>query len=78
MTKEQLEHVLVPLHEKLSDAEKKEILVKYNVTPLEMPKIRADDPAIRHLDVKRGDMIRIKRKSATAGTSYFYRVVINA
>jgi DNA-directed RNA polymerase subunit H len=77
MTKEKMEHTLVPVHEKLSESDKKEILTKYNVTPLEMPKIRADDPAIRHLDTKRGDMIRITRKSPTAGTTYFYRVVIN-
>ena len=78
MTKEQMEHVLVPLHEKISDSEKKELLLKYNVTLLEMPKIKADDPSIRHLDVKRGDMIRITRKSRTAGSTYFYRVVVNA
>ena len=78
MTKEQLEHELVPKHEKLTDSEKKQLLEQYNVTTLEMPKIRLDDPAIRHLDAKRGDMIRITRKSKTAGTTYFYRVVINA
>lgn len=66
------------MHEKLPDSVKKELLEQYNVTMLEMPKISIDDPAIRHLDAKRGDMIKITRNSKTAGTTYFYRVVINA
>ena len=32
MTKEAMEHTLVPRHEKMSESEKKELLQKYNVT----------------------------------------------
>ncbi len=76
---EPIEHVLVPIHEKLTDEEREAFLKEYGITSLaELPKIRKDDPAIRHLQVKRGDIIRIRRKSPTAGETIFYRVVVNA
>ena len=73
-----MEHELIPVHEKISAEEKDTLLRRYNVSLLEMPKIKSDDPAIEHLNVKRGDVIRILRKSRTAGTAVFYRVVVNA
>jgi DNA-directed RNA polymerase subunit H len=70
-------HVLVLKHIKLSEKEKKEILKKYNATEKEFPKIKKNDPAIKNLDVKEGDMIEIKRKVLTTGEEYsYYRVVI--
>jgi DNA-directed RNA polymerase subunit H len=41
-----------------------------------MPKIRSNDAAIKGLEAKKGDMIKVIRKTKTAGTSEFYRVVI--
>lgn len=71
------DHILVPRHEKLSEEEKKKVLEKLNVNLAQMPKIFANDPAIRELEAKAGDLIRITRKSPTALESIFYRVVVN-
>jgi DNA-directed RNA polymerase subunit H (RpoH/RPB5) len=70
------EHVLVPEHFKLSDKEAKDVLKKYNVTFKEMPKILITDPAIQHLNPAESDIIKIERKSRTAGKMTFYRAVI--
>ncbi len=70
-------HILVPKHTKLSDKEKKEVLESYNVTLDDLPRIRISDPAIKHLHPKVGDMIKVLRKSPTAGESVFYRGVID-
>ena len=70
-------HVLIPEHLKLSEKEKKELLEKYNITLQELPKILKDDPAIASLNAKPGDVIKITRKSVTAGEAIFYRGVIN-
>ncbi len=70
-------HVLVPVHKKLNDSEKKKILEKYNITFKELPNISINDPMIYDLNVKEGDVIKIIRKSPTAGEIVFYRGVIN-
>jgi DNA-directed RNA polymerase subunit H len=69
--------VLAQKHSKLSEKEKKELLAKYNATIRDLPKIFLDDPSIQHLNIKTGDVIKITRKSQTAGTTNFYRGVIN-
>ncbi len=74
---EELKHVLVPKHTKLSEKEKEELFKKYNITIRELPKILISDPAIRHLNPKENDVIKIERNSITAGKSVFYRGVIN-
>ncbi len=70
-------HILIPKHIKLNDKEKKELLEKYNISLKELPKILKDDPAITNLKVKPGDVIKIIRKSPTAGEAVFYRGVTN-
>ncbi len=70
-------HLLVPEHLKLNDKEKKELLEKYHISLKELPKIGKKDPAIAHLTVKDGDVIKVVRKSPTAGEAIFYRGVIN-
>ena len=72
-----IEHDLVPVHEKISEKEKKELFEYHNVTMKELPKILKNDPAIRHLDVEENDVIKITRISSTAGKTFFYRGVIN-
>ena len=69
-------HTLVPKHELVTDTERKELYEYYAAKPGDFPKILITDPAIRHLAVKEGDVIRITRDSATAGSAIFYRVVI--
>jgi DNA-directed RNA polymerase subunit H len=68
-------HVLVPQHELCSEEEKRQIFERYKVQPYQLPRITAQDPAIRHLGVKIGDLIRITRRSETAGEAVFYRIV---
>ena len=70
-------HILTPKHIKLSEKEKAQLMEKYNVTSKELPKIIRTDAAIRELDPKPSDIIKIIRKSPTAGESTFYRVVID-
>ena len=70
-------HILVPQHTKISEKEKKEVFEKYSVSLKQLPKILIDDPAIEKLNVKAGDIIKITRKSPTAGEAIFYRGVTN-
>jgi DNA-directed RNA polymerase subunit H (RpoH/RPB5) len=70
-------HVLVPKHVKLSDKEKKDLFEKYVADLRDLPRIYKDDPALSSLDVKEGDVIRISRRSMTAGEALFYRRVVN-
>lgn len=71
------QHRLVPLHIKLSEEEKQQILDSKGLEFLQLPKILKNDPAITHLEAKEGDVIKIERKSHTVGTAVYYRVVIN-
>lgn len=70
-------HVLVPKHTKLSQKDKNALFKKYNITLNQLPKILSSDPAIAGMDVKEGDVIKIKRASPTAETATFYRGVVN-
>lgn len=72
-----IKHILVPKHEKLTKEMEKELLTKLKIQKQDLPRIRKEDPALRGFNIKVGDIIRIERKSPTAGVSYFYRVVSN-
>ena len=51
--------------------------IAYMRIVMELPKIKKDDLAIAHLGAKQGDVIKIIRKSSTAGEVFFYRGVVN-
>ena len=70
------EHSLVPKHTVLGNEEVANLLKKFNITVNQLPKISTKDAAVKLLDAKHGDVIKIIRKSDTAGTSEFYRVVV--
>ncbi len=70
-------HILTPKHMKLGEREKAQLFEKYHVTSKELPKILKTDSAIKELDAKPGDIIKIVRKSQTAGEAFFYRVVMD-
>jgi DNA-directed RNA polymerase subunit H len=70
------DHIYVPKHEIITKKEAEEVLKKFNCKPTEMPLIFSNDPAIIGLGVKPGDMIKITRKSPTAGESIYYRYVV--
>jgi DNA-directed RNA polymerase subunit H len=71
-----LNHELVPKHLILNQEERKEVLDKYKIKPENLPKILLSDPAVKAAKAKEGDIIKLIRKSRTAGTSIYYRVVI--
>ncbi len=66
----------MPKHEILDKDEVEQILEEYQVTKNELPRIQKDDPAIKELGPQVGDVIKITRDSPSAGTSFYYRVVI--
>lgn len=68
-------HVLVPKHAKVGEKELKEVLDKFGIEVENLPRIFLKDPALESLDVKEGDVVKIIRKSATAGEAVFYRRV---
>lgn len=70
------EHSLVPKHEILTEEEKKQLLTQYKVQPYQLPQIKASDPAVKAIGAKPGDILRIIRKSPTAGEHSAYRYVV--
>ncbi|MFQ5888086.1 MAG: DNA-directed RNA polymerase subunit H, partial [Candidatus Hydrothermarchaeales archaeon] len=71
-----LDHVLVPEHEILSDKEAEKLLEKHNISKGQLPKILITDPVIKKLKAKVGDVVKITRKSQTAGKTVVYKVVV--
>ncbi len=71
-------HTYVPKHEIMTKKDSLEVLEKYHCKTTELPLILVNDPAIMRLGVKPGDMIKITRKSASAGESLYYRYVVEA
>jgi DNA-directed RNA polymerase subunit H len=70
------EHALVPKHEILSVEEKSQLLAQYKVQPYQMPQVKSTDPAVKAIGAKPGDVLRIIRKSSTAGEHIAYRYVV--
>ena len=69
-------HIYQPKHEIRPRKDAEEILKKYNTKPSQLPYIMISDKAIEDLDVRPGDIIKITRKSPTAGESVYYRFVV--
>ena len=70
-------HVLIPQHIKLSEKEKKQVFEAYHISVNELPRISIKDPALASISVKAGDVIKITRESPTAGTTFYYRAIVN-
>jgi DNA-directed RNA polymerase subunit H len=70
------EHALVPFHEILSEKEKNQLLAQFKVKPYQMPQIKSGDPAVKVIGAKPGDILKITRKSSTAGEHVTYRYVV--
>ena len=69
-------HIYQPKHEILPRKEAEEMMKKYNAKPSQLPYIMSSDKGIEDLDVRPGDVIKITRKSPTAGESVYYRYVV--
>jgi DNA-directed RNA polymerase subunit H len=70
------DHALVPKHEILSEKEKSQLLAQYKIQPYQMPQIKANDPAVKAIGARPGDLLKVIRKSATAGKHIAYRYVV--
>jgi len=70
------DHELVPEHILLSEEEKERVLRELGVKPNLLPLIRVSDPAARAIGAKPGDLIKIVRRSPTAGRTVVYRYVV--
>ena len=69
-------HRLVPKHEILNEEEKQQILTKYKVQPYQIPHIKSIDPVVKAIGAIPGDVLRIIRKSQTAGEHIAFRYVV--
>jgi DNA-directed RNA polymerase subunit H len=71
-----VDHIYQPKHEVLSHEEADLIFKKFNSKPSQLPYIMSSDKGIQGLDAQPSDIIKITRKSSTAGESVYYRYVV--
>jgi len=71
-----VDHVSVPKHYLLSEAELKSVLESYHAKRREIPEMLVTDPIARYYNAKVGEMFRIIRPSETAGEAPYYRLVV--
>jgi len=67
-------HVLQPKHTLLKPAEAEKILEEFNISALQLPKIKITDPALPK-GANVGDVIKIERKDEQ-GIHLYHRVVV--
>lgn len=66
----------MPKHVKLSEKETKELLEKFQIRMEDLPRISMKDPAVNHMELTTGDIVKVLRKSQTSGMADFYRRVV--
>ncbi|MEK6970094.1 MAG: DNA-directed RNA polymerase subunit H [archaeon] len=76
MLKTIAEHHLVPKHELLTKEEAQSLLTQFGLDFDKLPRIASDDPMVGELKAVIGDVIRITRNSPVAGTTIYYRRVV--
>jgi DNA-directed RNA polymerase subunit H len=69
-----LEHVLVPPHRVLSEAEKINIQKRYNIKDEQFPDISRFDPVAQAIGIRPGEVCEIIRPSKTAISAPYYRI----
>ena len=75
MSKDILIHELVPGHAILSESEIEKVFKDIDFEIEQLPKIKTNDPVVKSIDAKQGDILEITRESPTAGTFVTYRLV---
>jgi len=68
-------HILQPKHTLLKSEEVEKLLITYNISLAQLPKIKITDPALPE-NANVGDIIEIEHKSEDMIASYFRVVVI--
>ena len=71
-----LEHQLVPEHIILNEEQVQEVLTRYKITRGQLPKIKTSDVVVKQIEANPGDVLKIIRKSLTAGQAISYRLVM--
>ncbi len=71
-----LGHELVSEHILMDESEVKELLDKYKIRKVQLPKIKVSDPAINGMGAEVGDVVKITRQSRTAGKALSFRLVM--
>ena len=69
------DHMLVPTHEIMTEDEIADEFSDVEYDFKDLPKIRSEDPVVKAIGAKPGDVLRITRESQTAGVFVTYRIV---
>ena len=69
------DHMLVPTHEIMTEEEIADEFSDVEYDFKNLPKIRSNDPVVKAIEAKPGDILRITRESQTAGVFVTYRIV---
>ncbi|WP_296878263.1 DNA-directed RNA polymerase subunit H [uncultured Methanobrevibacter sp.] len=69
------DHILVPTHEIMTEDEIADEFSDVEYDFKDLPKIRSEDPVVKAIGAKPGDVLRITRESQTAGVFVTYRIV---
>ena len=70
-------HVLTPKHTLLTDTEKADLLKHYNLKKdVQLPKLHHTDAIAKYYGLRKGNVIKVTRQSATDTNYITYRVVV--